>query len=484
MNQFGLIIQETTAGSNLQFVSSHLDENTPEIRETITDERTLAAQLANMSDVYAVQITKNFKVYSLIVTDHRDFLGRSGFYAIRLYGPKGVNLMNFEKTLADIKDKYIADTNSNNLNNQNYNNILSSILILENDINNFISLNSNANCYVYFDEFNSLLSTVFNTKGINLIHKVYAFNKTKAVPENIVLSTGLKSYGQINSSQKEINIVNNYAILKELKINHQNVDYNPNLSELTLICQSSDSIVFNTTDDQNFRPIPNNFISIERKHVPRPVSAPYRGGKKKTFWEENGIYLGILLLTIMMAGGSYYYFEMKKPTNKITDELYPNTPPGKDQKTVDSNPKSEYTFELIMEVNDSVYQSKYPKLEKYRFRFKDKNWLYKNTEGKDRYVDFKQETVDDIIKKDSLNMIDLKKDEFIKQLIKKSGHPVLNKEIVKPNTSSQNRTNNNMSTSITTQHGSSRNNNSSTNLPTKNKTDAVNTTGMIEPAKN
>ena len=57
MNQFGLIIQETTAGSNQQFVSSHLDINSPEIKETITDERTLASQLANLSDVYSVQVT-------------------------------------------------------------------------------------------------------------------------------------------------------------------------------------------------------------------------------------------------------------------------------------------------------------------------------------------------------------------------------------------------------------------------------------------
>ena len=106
MNQFGLIIEETTAGSNLQFVSSLLDINSPEIKETLTDERTLASQLANLSDVYSVQVTKNYKVYSLIVTNLTDFLGRSGYYAIRLYGPKGVNLTNFENILANIKEKY------------------------------------------------------------------------------------------------------------------------------------------------------------------------------------------------------------------------------------------------------------------------------------------------------------------------------------------------------------------------------------------
>ena len=207
MNQFGLIIQETTAGSGQQFVSAHLDVDNPEIKETITDERFIATQLANLTDVYSVQITKNYKVYSLIVTDLGDFLGRSGYYAIRLYGPKGVNLTNFEIILDDIKKEYNKYTNSNNVNNQNYDAILSSILIIENERKNFISQKSDVNCYYYFEETNTTLSTVFNTKGINLVHKVYAFNKEKAVGENSAVSLGLKPYTPINSSQKEINII-------------------------------------------------------------------------------------------------------------------------------------------------------------------------------------------------------------------------------------------------------------------------------------
>lgn len=430
MNQFGLIIHETTAGSNLQFVSSHLDVNSPEIKETITDERTLASQLANMSDVYAVQITKNYKVYSLIVTNHTDFLGRSGFYAIRLYGPKGLNLMNFEKNLSDIKDRYIADTTSNNLNNQNYDDILSSILIIENDRKDFISLKNNVNCFYYFDDNTSTLSTVFNTKGIHLVHKVYAFNKTKAVPENIALSTGLKSYSQINTSQKEINIVNNHSILKELKINNQNVDFNPNVYDFNLICQSSDSVIYNTTDDKNFRQIANNFITIVPKPVLRPTP-PY-GGNKKTFWQENGIYLGILLLTFMMAGGSYYYFEMKKPSNNNQQENYSNSQSNSNSN--DSIPKTANTFELLMENNESVYIPKYQNLEKYRFRFKNEEWEYKNSKNspnpKDGFTAFYKESLDDIIKANpSSNFDKNKKEEFLKNLKEESGHPIKNRPV-------------------------------------------------------
>jgi hypothetical protein len=402
MNQFGLIIHETTAGSNLQFVSSHLDVNSPEIKETITDERTLASQLANMSDVYAVQITKKYKVYSLIVTNHTDFLGRSGFYAIRLYGPKGLNLNNFEKNLSDIKDRYIADTTSNNLNNQNYDDILSSILIVENDRKDFISLKNNVNCFYYFDNNTSTLSTVFNTKGIHLVHKVYAFNKIKAVPENLAVSSGLKSYSLINTSQKEINIVNSYSILKELKINNQNVDFNPNVSDFNLICQTNDSVLYNTTDDKTLRQIANNFISIERKYVPRPE--PRRtstfDGNKKTFWEENGIYLGILLLTIMMAGGSWWFFERENNPpivieNGVTEPLV----------DIQHDTISLITFELDGKIEDSTYLTNFPKLEKYRFKFAKGKWKYNKDNQSDQ--DFYVEEIKKIIKNNHLNLTEI-----------------------------------------------------------------------------
>lgn len=429
MNQFGLIIQETTAGSGQQFVSAHLDVDNPEIKETITDERFIATQLANLSDVYSVQITKNYKVYSLIVTDLADFLGRTGYYAIRLYGPKGVNLTNFENILASIKEKYNSYSKSNTLNIQNYDAILSSILIIENERKNFISLKSDVNCFYYFEETNTALSTVFNTKGINLVHKVYAFNKGKALNESIAASLELKPYAAINSSQKEINIINSHSILKELKINNQTLDFNTNVSDFNLLCQSNDLVFFNTTDDKIFKQIDNNFISIERKYNPRSVTKPNsyssNGRKKKTFWEENGIYLGILLLTIMLVGGSWWLLGRESESSNVNNE----------QTTINKTDEiKELVFEIDVDNNDTVYITNYPKLEKYRFKYDNKKWSYKNKEGKDPYEDFFKETIDDIIKNDSLNKNDFKKDEFIKKLEEKSSHKVENKENLEEDT--------------------------------------------------
>ena len=435
MNQFGLIIQETTAGSNQQFVSSHLDINNPEIKETITDERTLASQLANLSDVYSVQVTKNYKVYSLIVTNLTDFLGRSGYYAIRLYGPKGVNLTNFESILANIKVKFNNYTISNTLNNQNYEDILSSILIVENDRKNIVALKSPMNFFYYFDDLNSTLSTVFNTKGVHLVHKIYAFNKNKAVNESIALSSGLKSFSQINASLKEINIVNNYGVLNELKINDQLVDFDPNLTEFNVLCQNNDILVYNSKDDKTYKPISNNFISIVKKieirQQPQNTHNKSTTNKKKN--NENAMYLISGFMVLLIGSGMFYFIGEDTPPD------VPVTVTGSGGKGTEKPPKETKVkgFEFQKRKNEITsnfeYTTNYPKLKKYVFSYGgDKKWSFSNTEGRNIMGDFYKKT---------LNDFDLTSDEkqsLVEKLEKISGHPILEEADTKNAANSEN----------------------------------------------
>jgi len=376
MNQFGLIIEETTAGSNLQFVSAQLDRTSPEIKETLTDERTLASQLANLSDVYSVQITKNYKVYSLIVTNLTDFLGRSGYYAIRLYAPKNINLTNFENILASIKEKYNSYTKTSRLNNQNYDDILSSILVVENDRKNFTALKSHFNSFYYFEESNPVLSTVFNAKGTYLVHKLYAFNRNKAVPENIALNAGLKPFNAINNTQKEINIANNYGILKDLKVNEQIVDFNPNLTDFFLLCQNTDTVTYSTSDDKTTKVVNNTFVSIDRKFVPKPpvrTNSPNKKRKNNRFLEESGIYLIMILMIGLIGGGSWYYFLDKKDAE--------NKNPTDNLNTVDSN---QIAFEFDGDEKKSIFKTNYKELETFRFRY-SKSWQFQKV-GSDSII--------------------------------------------------------------------------------------------------
>ena len=323
MNQFGLIIEETTAGSNQQFISTHIDINSPEIKGTITDERTLASQLANLSDVYSVQVTKNYKVYSLIVTNSTDFIGRSGYYAIRLYGPKGINLSNFENILANIKEKYNHYTKTNTLNNQSYEDILSSILLGGKDRKNIVSIKNSMSYFYYFDDANSNLGTILNTNAVHLVHKIYAFNKNKAVDESIALTTGLKSFSQMNASQKEISVINNWGLLNDLKINDQSIDFNPNLTEFNIICQNNDVVLYNAKDDKSYKTITNNFISIEKKYIapPRPPKTPDGPGPRPVPDNPNTMYLILGLMVLLIGGGIFYIFRPEKVGPEILDDI-------------------------------------------------------------------------------------------------------------------------------------------------------------------
>jgi hypothetical protein len=422
MNQFGLIIQETTAGSNQQFVSDHLDINSPEIKETITDERTLASQLANLSDVYSVQVTNNYKVYSLIVTNLTDFLGRSGYYAIRLYGPKGAKLSNFENILANIKNKFINYSKSNSLNNQNYDDILSSILTGESDKKGIVTVRNNFNCYYYFDEANSTLSTVFNTRGVHLVHKIYAFNKTKALNESIAISSGLKPFSQINAAHKEISIVNNYGVLNELKINDQLVDFNPNDSEFNLLCQNNDRIIYNTIDDKTYKPITSNFIIIEKKFIAPPKQqntySSSNNNKKKKNQNPYAMYFVIAFMVLIIGGGVYKILPPENdPTNK------PHGPEVVNTDTIQETPSPPKEIKFVEQpynTSDKEYITSYNvELSKFKFVFANNEWVYIAIKSPGGIMKFSKSILD------KFTLTSEEKENFIKKLEKISGHKIL-----------------------------------------------------------
>jgi hypothetical protein len=418
MNQFGIIIQETTAGSNQQFVSTHLDINSPEIKGTITDERTLASQLANLSDVYSVQVTKNYKVYSLIVTNSTDFIGRSGYYAIRLYGPKGINLSNFENILANIKEKYNHYTTTNTLNNQSYEDILSSILLGGKDRKNIVSLKNSMSYFYYFDDANSNLGAILNTNAVHLVHKIYAFNKNKAVDESIALTTGLKSFSQMNASQKEISVINNWGLLNDLKINDQSIDFNPNLTEFNIICQSNDVVLYNAKDDKSYKTITNNFISIEKKYIapPQPPKTPTGPGPRPDSDSPNTMYIILGLMVLLIGGGIFYILRPEKVGPEILNE------PKVVHDTTQTATSSDNFVVNVQEKEKGDKQYTFPnnsKLKDLIFIYAGQRWSL--IRGKNGPTDFYKENLNDF--KLSSN----EKDSIIKKLEDNSKHKIKEK---------------------------------------------------------
>lgn len=427
MKSLNLIIQRTKNGLEEEYISASFNSSNfnSEIEETINDERRIATKLSNQSDVYSVQLTRNFRVYSLIVTNIIDNHKRAGFYAMRLYAPKKYPLAHFEAILEQINIKYLEyERNGTSQNNQSYDELLQLDIPLEVTQQDFIFTKSNDDAFCLYNPTDTQLSNLFNDKSIALYNKVYAFNQERAVNPEIMKTLGLKSYTETKNNGKEVFIDNNARVLKELKINTIPIEFNPNESKFTLICKTSDAVVYNTTDDKiNFRSIDGAFITIERKIIHKPIYKPQNKGNEKTFWQENGVYLGILFLTLLFAGGTWWWLERRnKPKN------HENT-----TETVQTQPTD--TIKKITFVADgsqkdsSVYKTNYSKIEKYRFKVDNKKWTYKNTEGKNKYADFYKKNLDEIIKKDSLKMDDKTKTEFLEALEEKGGVKILEKEV-------------------------------------------------------
>ncbi|TXH79086.1 MAG: hypothetical protein E6Q79_00450 [Romboutsia sp.] len=443
MNSLGLIIQRTNtnAGFNDVFISDNLKDirNSVEIENTAKDEREFSTKLANQSDVYVVELTKNYRVYSLIINDNiYDSFGRAGFYAIRLYTEKKYPLANFEERLHLINKKYLEfEKNGIAKNSQDYSELLVQNMLLEVKQQDYIYQKSNINAFCFYDPNNTQLSNLFNSKGIALYNKIYAFDKEKAVSGEIIQSIGLKIFDSTQNNLKEVIFNNNYLILKELKVNNIPLDFKADETEFSVLIKNEDVLEYNTKDNPTFKKAIGFIIHVERKQIVIPQQDPNRGKKKPSFWAENGIYLATLFLTIALGGGAWYIFsedEKIDEENQIVNEQPQNV---KNEVKKDS---ITITFVADGSVKDSsVFKTNYPKLEKYRFRLDNKKWSYKNTEKKNGYVVFYKSNLDEIIKKDSLNLNQSQKNSFIENLEKIGKQEILDKEDSIQNSSEKNK---------------------------------------------
>ncbi len=89
----------------------------------------------------------------------------------------------------------------------------------------------------------------------------------------------------------------------------------------------------------------------------------------------------------------------------------------------------EIVFEKEVKGNESVYKTDFPKLDKYRFKFADANWSFKDSTSGKPYTNFYVETIDDINNKEKLNLDKSQKGEFLKNLEEVSSHKVENEKV-------------------------------------------------------
>ena len=427
MISIGLIIQETRSGLENQYTSDHLDARTTEISTTLTDERLLATQLANHSNVYSVQITKNYKVYSLIVTNVSDSFGRAGFSAIRLYVPIESIINDIETCLLSIKESYVQFKISNSLNLQNYNSILSSILFKSEVSQIYVCLKSKEDAVVYLESNASALNSVLENKNCNLFNKVYIFDKTKAANIDIAIKQGLILFSNLDIKAREIEISDPNSILKHIKINHVKLEFDINSKELIVLSNREDVISYNTSEDDTYKTINSSYYIIKKKQKPPPVIV-HKQEEDAPKFPLLSIFLVLGFMVVLFGVGVWYLFFNDDKTVTVVNNFPRET--TKDSSTIqDTSSHSQTTLhEELNFIKDSaqgdsmIFKTNFSKLQKYRFTFIENKWFFKNVESEKKYEEFFTESVTTIFKLDSIKLS--QKDDFLKKLEIISGNRI------------------------------------------------------------
>lgn len=426
MNSLKIIIQATKSDKGLEneYSSFHPDQENLEVRSTIDDERDIPKK-AGDKDAFSIQITKNYRVYSLIIGTS-DVGGRPGFYSIRLYGPKNVNLKNFEDILYQIKEKYLSYPSTKTQQSQNYDEILSAI-VPEVNTSNFIFFKNSENYVCYYDNVSSSLATIFNSKGVHLTNKLYAFQRPKEGQSSI---SEFRSFDELTNKLKEIEISGELRLLNEIKINNQRVEFDNRQKEITLLCYK-DNIIDYILSDEGIRKIDRltGSINIERKYI-TPMPRPYRVDKpaKRSFSDQyGGLILGCLMSFIIGCAGCYFLFsENYYPFEVFQAEFDTN---GGNTTSEHKNELSELdTITFSARGEGTTYVADQPRFSNYSFKYAANRWSYRNNDKSNNDHDFYSTSLDNFEYK--VKKFENKdKKNLIKALVQASGHEVIDKPI-------------------------------------------------------
>jgi hypothetical protein len=427
--EIGLIIQDTITGLDQQYDSGNLHLNPMDLAASLTDERLLATQLANHSNVYSIHNSTRYKVFSLLLTNVSDFVGRAGFIAIRLYVSKGLIINDIHRHLHALSEKYLVYKNTNTLHNQSYDDLLNAIVKIKNDQKEYISIPKTKDAVFYVDD-EKEVEIVFRKKECNLFHSVYVFRKSTAVDINIAIEQGMVPLAQRFPDIKEIQISDPHSILMELRINGHPLGRKESLKEYCILCWNNDVITYNTYDEKSFRKIHEDNVIIRPKPTPPQEPPPTTKRKYKTPPGQNiGLILVVAAMLIAVGFGILYLVGGWGGAPGPEGQVVEQTPKDSTSTVVLQN--SIITFDLDTSNSkqaDSVFKTDYEKLKKYRFKIENGYWLFKNIKGKNRYDKFYLENVSEIEKIDSLDASE--KEQFSKALSVLSDQKLTNRPIV------------------------------------------------------
>ena len=304
MNNIGIIIQKLQ-GNGLDFnVFPNIEvlELKNKFNNATEDERDTPGKVGD-KPIYVLQNTISYKIYSLIIGT-RDG-GRAGFYAIRIFIPVNSILQNFTTILNEVHSNYLSNPNSITNDSQIYNESIikvkgnckmgSTYVIIDNLINNK---------FIYYDSNNiAAIDSIFNSKETNYFNKLFAFqkpNNADEIKDEISIQNIVYQKYNFNEDFQEIKIKGRLDLIKKIKVNGKELDFNGNSDDLVLLIKKSDKVEYLLKENgiKKVNEFSNEItISIIRRNISDPP--------QHSFFKKYGTWIifacGLILLLLMIV---------------------------------------------------------------------------------------------------------------------------------------------------------------------------------------
>jgi hypothetical protein len=376
----------------------------------LTDERRDAAQIAHKSNLFSLSREKNFKVYSYINTSVVDVEKREGFFAVRLFTSSSEELENAKEILLKIAEKYKNYVSSNSLANQDYSDIISTVLLKKENILAPSTELLEGNYYLYVDDVQTV-DQVFKKEATFFVKKLYIFDKSSTAQDASVAQQlfGMKSLVDLEQKIKTITVNNPDSYLSTIKINGNEVKIPPTPS-FKLLLLNSDIVKYKNQDDKKEKDVIGYNLDV---HRPQPVYKPQP--LQQSNHNRKGFSLGSLLAasiaTLIIGSAVSWFFTYDHYTEKIA--LIRSEQP--EQVMAQS-----YYFSLDPSIKDfTLLGNNISGISSYKFKYsdKDKKWTY--TDGNALFNNLDSRALNEIARKGSLN-----EEEFKNALEKISGRAI------------------------------------------------------------
>lgn len=423
-----VFIQQTEDGAKVVY-PLNFDEYAVENRKYkffLNDE----AHKADYADAYSVQVQDDLKVYSLISSEIKDYLGRSGsFFAIRVVVPKTRSIQDIQSLLINIKDRYKKHYLDKSMTSLSFNDLTDAVIDNSSNYINFISFPNNNIAYCFKDNINSL-NNIFQNPSINTVSCLYIFDKDKTEKniyermelfENTIQNTKIISCNPNNQ-------------LQYLKCNDTEIDFPRNVSSFELITTKDTKVTYKKKGKKEELTITGNTLTLQPEYIapPKPPKPPKR--PSSNFWVYAVLTMGIFGILGWLA---WDFFKSEPDTNQNTTTI--TVPSIVKDKNTNEKLENTVTFKEILSSKDEKrYVVVTPQnLEDFEFIY-NSGWSFQNKTSNKGPVNFVVANITDIFNKANVPLNDTLKQNFITELEKISGKKLENQnkenktETVKP----------------------------------------------------